>query len=442
MTKEVPMRAFIVSTVVIMCLYQSVQANGRFPSSVSVNFRPGNPTAIYLGATFGLLLSHDDGEGFYWICEENIGYAGTYDPRYRVASDGTIYATTFDGLRVSRDGGCSFQTATAGRPNTDPGYIADVWVDGLDVGSDGAVWVTTAEAGRPNDVYRSTDGAASFSPLGLASPVIWWKGVTVAPENAARAYVTGYQVTQTDPDGGTIAPTVHLYRTDDSGQSWTQLSITSFALGTSPLLLLAAVAPGDGSTLFIRSVRAASLGDVLYRSADAGVTWTQVLTTTDTIRDVVVRASGEVLVATVGGGMSRSTDGGVTFESLASAPQAACLGDRGGTLFACGANWEPDFFTLGRSADASSWSQVLRFVEIKGPLSCPTGTVQRDTCEALQWPPLREQFGIPPGGGVDAAGPPRDSSGCCGAGNGSGPLAPALVVIVGVFARRRRYAPR
>jgi len=433
----------LIGVLLLVVASASVHANGRFPSSVSVHFRPGNANDIYLGTTFGLLVSHDDGAGFYWLCEQNIGYQGTFDPRYRVASDGTIYASTFEGLRVSRDGGCSFQTATADRPNTDPGYIADVWVDGLDVGPDGAVWVTTAEAGRPNDVYRSTDAGVTFAPLGRASPVIWWKDVAVAPGQGGRAYVTGYHVTQTDPDGGTISPTVHLYRTDDSGQNWTQLPITSFTLGTSPLLLIPAVAPGDGSTLFVRSVRAAGLGDRLYRSTDAGLTWAEVLVTTDTIRDVVVRTGGEVLVATVEGGMSRSTDGGQTFQPLASAPKAACLGDRNGTLFACGANWEPDFFTLGRSTDAASWSAVLRFVGIKGPLSCPAGTDQRDVCEALQWPALREQFGIPDEGGVDAPGPPpRDNSGCCGASSSHSSIviAALLVGLLGLRTRRRGTA--
>ena len=55
--------------------------------------------------TFGLLVSHDDGAGFYWVCEQNIGYEGTFDPKYRIGANGDIYATTFEGLRVSRDGG-------------------------------------------------------------------------------------------------------------------------------------------------------------------------------------------------------------------------------------------------------------------------------------------------------------------------------------------------
>ncbi len=417
--------------------------NGRFPTSVSVAVRPGDHQDIYLGVTFGLLLSHDDGAGFYWVCEQNVGYEGTFDPKYRIGANGSIYATTFEGLRVSRDGGCSFTTATAEQAPQSAGYLAGTWVDAIDVGSDGAVWVATAEAGRPNDVYRSTDDATTFTPVGLASSQVWWKSVVVAPSQPRRAYVTGYQVTQTGPDGGPIPPTVHLYRTDDAGAGWSVQPISAFLLGTSPLLLVDEVAPDDPDLVFVRSVRAVPpAGDKLYRSLDGGDTFAEVLTTTDTIRNVVMRADGTVVVATQMGGVHRSTDLGLTFQKISDLPQASCLGDRGDVLLACGANWEPDFFALGRSTDAQSWSKVVRYVEMKGPLSCPVGTMQRDLCEARLWPAIREQFGLPEEPQAD--GPPRDPGGCCGAQPAAGTPALGGLLVLGGLAigsrRRRRRA--
>ncbi len=418
----------------------SAHGNGRFPTSVSVQFRPNNVVDIYLGVTFGLLISHDDGASFYWVCEQNVGYEGTFDPKYRVGTNGSIYATTFEGLRVSRDGGCSFTTATAEQAPQSAGYLAGIWVDAIDVGTDGAVWVATAEAGRPNDIYRSTDDATTFAPLGLASSQIWWKSVVVAPSDARRAYVTGYQVTQTGPDGGSIPPTVHLYRTDDSGANWTMLGLGPFTLGTSPLLLAEEVASDDPQLVFVRSVRAVPpAGDKLYRSTDGGSTFAEVLTTTDTIRNVVMRADGSVLVATQMGGMHRSTDRGQSFEKVSDLPQASCLGDRGDALLVCGANWEPDFFAIGRSTDGQSWTKIFRYVEMDGPLSCPAGTMQRDLCEAKLWPAIREQFGVPEELTPDAA--PPDPGGCCDA--QTSPTTPALggiLVLIGLLVRRRRLA--
>jgi len=423
------------------------EANGRFPSSVSVSFRPQDPDDIYVGVTFGLLLSHDDGAGFHWVCEQNIGYEGTFDPKYRIGDNGDIYATTFEGLRVSRDGGCSFETATAGQDPKSPGFLDGIWIDALDVGTDGAVWVATAESGLANDIYRSTDRANTFRPLGLSSTTVWWKSVAVAPTRPQRAYVSGYQVTQTGPDGGAIPPTVHLHVTDDGGESWSEQGIAPFQLGTSPLILVEEVSPTDPNVVFVRSVRAVPpAGDKLYRSTDGGMTFTEVLTTTDTVRGVVMRADGmTVMVATQMGGVHRSTDGGATFTKISDLPEAACIGDRGDALFACGANWEPDFFALGRSGDAGgTWSRVFRYIEMKGPLSCPVGTVQRDVCEAQLWPAVREQFGI--------SGPPDepdrgDGSGglclCSAGGMSAGQAASGAglaALVAGLLVRRRRRA--
>jgi uncharacterized protein (TIGR03382 family) len=277
----------------------------------------------------------------------------------------------------------------------------------------------------------------TFAPLGLASSTVWWKSVAVAPTNAQRAYVTGYQVTQTGPDGGSIPPTVHLYRTDDAGANWTMLGIGAFSLGTSPLVLVEAVAPDDPQVVFVRSVRAVPpAGDKLYRSADGGENFVEVLTTTDTIRSVVMRADGTVFVATQMGGIHKSTDRGQTFAKVSDLPQAACLRDRGDELFACGANWEPDFFAIGRSVDGAAWSKVFRYVEMKGPVSCPIGTMQRDLCEARLWPAIAETFGVPPVGGETV---PRDPGGCCDA--QAAPVTPAiggLLVAFGLLVRRRK----
>lgn len=434
------MRRLAVLTAAALLVPAAAHANGRFPTSTSVAFRPGNTQDIYLGVTFGLLISHDD-QRFHWVCERNVGYEGTFDPKYRVAADGTIYATTFRGLRVSRDGGCTFETATADQPASDPGYLVNVWVDAIDVGPTGDVWVATAESARPNDIYRSTDGARTFRPTGNQSMQIWWKSLAVADGDARRVYATGYQVTQTAEDGGVIPPTVHLRRTDDAGESWQPLAISAFELSTSPLVLVEAVSPADPDVVFVRSLRAAPPGgDRLYRSEDAGETFTEVLVTTDGIRNVVARAGGEVLVATVMGGLHRSTDGGRTFTSLPGAPQAACLGDRGDQLFACGANWEPDLFALGRSPDGLAWTKVFRFVEMAGPLACPAGTVQHDQCEAVEWPAIREMFGVPAAmdAGIDApANDPPSPKGCCDASDGAPPLV-AIGVAAAVLLRRRR----
>nr|MBA3463453.1 hypothetical protein [Deltaproteobacteria bacterium] len=136
-------------------------ANGRAPLTNGIYLRPGDDRSLYVRTTFGLIISHDDGCTFRWVCEKAIGYGGEFDPKYAIATDGTIFATTFTGLRVSRDNGCTWSTATEAQPAGDPGRIAEMWIDALDISSTGDVWVATAESAKPNDVYRSTDNGVT-----------------------------------------------------------------------------------------------------------------------------------------------------------------------------------------------------------------------------------------------------------------------------------------
>ena len=192
-------------------------ANGRPPLTNGIHFNPSDPHTLYVASTFGLLISHDDGCTMSWICEDNLGYGGVWDPKYSIATDGTIFATTFTGLRVSRDGGCSFTTATDTLAAGDPGRIAGIWIDALDIGPTGDVWVGTAESGAPNDDVRvAHDNGMSFTATGMQSPTIFWKSVKVAPSNMMRVYISGYEVNP---------PTGHVLHTDNGGAAWSAIAV-------------------------------------------------------------------------------------------------------------------------------------------------------------------------------------------------------------------------
>lgn len=409
-------------------------ANGRPPASVSVATRPGGRDVL-VATTFGVLLSKDDGCSFQWMCEQSVGYGGTFDPKYAIGPDGTIYATTFEGLRVSRDGGCTFATATEGVPANAPGALDGIWVDAIDLSPSGDVWLATAESGRYNDVYRSRDSGRTFQPMGLHSAAIWWKSVKIARKDPARIYVTGYQIAGTAPGGGQVPPTAHLRRSDDGGASWRPMPLDGVALAATPVIHVLAIDPADPDVLFLRSSAAVPpTGDKLYRSNDGGATFTEVLTLSGPVLDVAVHGE-RVLVAAGSGGAYESVRGG-PFVAVAGAPHLACFAERGdGGLLACGSNWEPDFFAAGRSKDGRDWQKVLRFAEMTGPLPCPAGTVQHDTCELTMWPSLREQFGAT--GPAPVCAPPDEppvtkaASGCCDGGGGQG--ASALLAGLGLL---------
>ncbi|CAN5283249.1 hypothetical protein BH11MYX1_BH11MYX1_09590 [soil metagenome] len=424
--------------------------NGRAPLTNGIHFQPGDPHSLYVASTFGLLVSHDDCCTMNWVCEGNIGYGGVWDPKYAIASDGTIFATTYEGLRISRDGGCSFTTATSELAAGAPNRIAGIWIDALDIGPSGVVWVGTAESGQPNDIYASRDNGVTFAAAGLMSATIFWKSVRTAPTNLARAYISGYEV---------ATPTAHVMRTDNLGSTWIASPLVGVQFGSTPVVRFIAVDPVNADIAYLISEGANnSVGDRLYRSSDAGMTWTDVLDASTTIKDVVIK-DGVVYVTTlmasgtpIGGPSFKSTDHGATFAAMANEPQLACLGTSpSGELIGCGANWEPDYMAVARSTDSAvTFGKVWRFVELAGPLKCPSGTDEYTMCDQGQWQGLKAQFGasgptcgahIVADSPVSGGDPAPKSGGCC---DSTPAPAGAMWLLIGagyLVTRRRRRAP-
>ena len=198
------------------------------------------------------------------------------------------------------------------------------------------------------------------------------------------------------------------------------------SFGSTPLVYAVGVDHGNPDVVFMSSIGAnPPSGDRLYRSADGGTTWSEVLATTQPIVDVTIEQAGTVLVATLGGGSFQSSSDGTTFAPMTNPPQLAGVGQRGdGAIYGCGANWEPDNKAIAKSTDGITWSKVFRFVELAGPVDCPAGTPEHDTCGS-QWPSVQQQFGAtgptacngePTADNTPA---PKKTGGCCDAGDAS-----------------------
>src|SRR5262245_37842212 len=106
-------RQFALACVALAAAAHPAWANGRPPSTSSIAFRPGHDSDVAAGLTFGLLISHDAGATWAWICETAVGYGGTYDPHYAFSTSGALFASTFDGLKVARDS-CTFSGTSSG----------------------------------------------------------------------------------------------------------------------------------------------------------------------------------------------------------------------------------------------------------------------------------------------------------------------------------------
>jgi photosystem II stability/assembly factor-like uncharacterized protein len=422
------------------------------PAAVDVDFSTAEADFILFDFTHGLALSHDAGATFHWVCEQNIGYTGVYNPDYAIhASDGSIWATTFEGLRVTRDNGCTWETIGGG--------LAGLWIGEVEIGPDGRIWAVTSsgEETVTNDAFVSNDGIEDFAPTGLNHPSVWWRSIRIAPGDGDRIYVTGYVRPLDDGMGGQTDPEAVLYRSINGGTSWQQLPMDDFVLGDIPSLMMYAVSPTDPDQAFAVGVTAVNgIGDILYRTDDGGMNWVEVFRVDDVIDTVAVIGDGRVLVGvdtrtgTTGGVYVNETNGDGTW-TRHETPKSACLRVRpsDGTIFSCGSNGDPDLFALGKLTDWDTWTweKVLRFSEIAGPLECAPGGTQFDICESQVWPVLCVDFGVcePADAGpalIDAgdqpdAGGGDDDPSCCGA---AGPAEAALAMMVLPFLlpRRRR----
>ncbi|HWU90416.1 MAG TPA: sialidase family protein [Kofleriaceae bacterium] len=418
----------------LLALSHEVSANGRAPAVSTINFRRGMDSDIVVGLTFGLVISHDGGATWSWMCELAVGYGGTYDPDYVYSSSGAVFATTFDGLQVMRDG-CNF------RPP-----LGKKFASAVAQGPNGALYYGAADgptATDPGDVkiYRSDDDGLTW-PVS-SSPVTvndWWQSLEVAPSDPNRVYLSGYRFVPNPAGGGKIREFL-LFRSDDAGQSWQPLPTNQLTTMQNSTIEIAGISHTNPDLVFARvKLEDNAISDAIYRSTDAGQTWKRVLGKASAIA-FVVRRSGELLAATQALGAVRSTNNGDTWTDLVGPPHINCLAENGaGEVWACTQNFgtvqgPSDGYGIMKSTDLADWTPVLKFQDIKQPVTCDVGTVQKDRCDTELWCGLCQQLGCQAGRACAsvpvADNPSPGDKGCC---NSAAPAPGALLLILGVGA--------
>jgi hypothetical protein len=444
---------------------RSALGNGRAPSTSSITFQQGSQQGheqnIVAGMTFGVLISHDGGKTWAWMCEDAIGYKGTYDPRYAYTGTGALFATTFNGLKVMRDG-CSFGDTPEGSK----------FVSASTLGPDQAFYYAasqTADAahGVTSDfqVYRSVNDGMTFPnptrPDDPADTNVWWESLMVAPSNAQVVYLSGYRYIP-NPTGGTMRDHL-LYRSDNGGTSWTLLAKTGLALMPNSVIHIVGITRDDARHVYARvELVDNTLSDAIYVSTDSGVSWKEIRRKTAAIGAFVVRAAlnqgkHDLVLGTQALGTEVSHDDGTTWTAVANAPHINCLVENSANeLWACTQNYgfsgiASDDAGIMKTTDLVTWTKVLHYQDLTNAVDCATGTVQHDTC-APMWCTVCMQLGCTAAASYNCPvateaptmmpPPPGKSGGCCDTGaSAGGPLALALSVATIVLRPRRRRAP-
>ena len=386
-------------------------ANGRPAATSTINFQQGHPQNIAAGMTFGLILSSDGGATWKWMCEKAVGYGGMYDPIYSYSSSGALFATTFDGLKVMRDG-CTFDS-------TPPGTT---FVSRDTLGPTGKFYYAAAD---PADVkiYRSSDDGMTFPTSAQPDTNLmdWWDSLVVAPSDPNRVYLSGYLLVAGNPK------VFYLFKSTDGGATFTPMSTENIVTSVESAIDVVGVDPTNPDIVYVKAnLQNGNTGDTVYKSTNGGgvagdaTAWTKILTMSDPFgMAFLVRSNGDLIAATQTSGTMRSTAGAACVDVASCAwavptttpPHINCLQENPATLatthevWACTHNYDSpgipgDGYGIMKTTDFVTWTPVMRFQDIQDVVQCPAGTAQHDQCVAPYmaqpsvWCCLEEQLGI------------------------------------------------
>ncbi len=221
---------------------------------------PGNPKTIYAGTDFCNALKSTDG-GSSWNDISNGLFpcqavtALAIDPSnanivYLGTSPGMGgYENRVNDLFKSTDGGASWTLMNNGLPYVSHpiygwNYYTIVWALAIDPLNPNTIYAGTADG-----IYKSTNGAGTWSPAKNGLPGYGIFSIVIDPQNPQTIYAGGV--------GG-------VYKTTNGGGSWKTIN-KGFA-DSSPWVNALAIDPLNPSTLYAGA-------NGVYKTTDSGTNW-------------------------------------------------------------------------------------------------------------------------------------------------------------------------
>lgn len=387
--------AFFCLGLALLAWPSNAHANGRFPESNAIFFAPNDPDVVLLRTTFGLVSSRDRGKTWDWVCERAVGLAGVEDPMYSLTPDGTMLASTFQGLSISHDKACNWSFVggaldglvfidLASRPSTPGNVVAfSSSYDGQD--DAGIIFFKST-------LFETKDEGKTFAPLPAAiAPSLLGETVDVTPSDPDRIYVSAVR------DPGTTA-TAFLLTSTDHGKTFTENPLPLVQPEHS--VFIAAVDPVNADRLYVRTFSAVDMPSRLLVSDDAGKTFRTILTGQGALLGFALSKDGTKVYA---GGpkdglrVASTSDFGFVQKSTV---EVHCLKLADDGLWTC--STEKSGFVVGLTKDeGATFETKMHFCDIRGPLTCPTGTTTNTECSlggtlstaSPPWPTQRAVLG-------------------------------------------------
>ena len=279
----------------------------------SVAIDPTDSNFLYAGSDGGLFVSRDGGEN--WTAA-----AGVRSRTGSIAVDPSSPSTVF-AIAERRDGGALLRTRNRGETWEPVGNeitclraVRGVAFSGPSTlvvreGSPSTVFVATCAG-----VFRSADDGET-----------WALGSMGIPDRSSSAtFAVGFAeggrlYLGIDPLLGGRFPGPGVLVSDDDGQSWSPSNegLPDFATVTA-----VTVDPLDSRNVYVGVVTrpgpSAPTGQGVFKSTDAGETWSATGLTSTHIDQIAIDTSDpqQILATAMGVALSRSEDGGATWESM------------------------------------------------------------------------------------------------------------------------------
>jgi hypothetical protein len=399
------------------------RANGRFPASNQIVFAPADPRLVVLRSTFGILLSHDAGATWSWLCEDALGLrsVSSEDPSVGITANGSLVAGVSWALETSTDIGCSWALqggALHGKPIVDlsvrrnaPHSIVAVQSQyELDAG-------TPSGWGFATQVFESSDDGANWAPLGVPlDPSVTVATIDTAPGDPHRLYVSGQRWAAAG--GGAEGP-ASLFVSVDDGATWNERPLPALPAdaGTAPPVFIAAVDPGNTDRVYLRTASSVSgQGSTLFLTEDAGRSYRVLLSFGGPMLGFALSPDSTRVYA--GGpedGLWGSTvKNGIPGPFAKISPlHVQCLASSGSELWAC--SDEASGFIAGVSSNGGTcFAPKLHFTEVTTPIACPADAAAAK-CSGQPFQMLCENLGTcpDPDAAPGPAGVPADAASAC-----------------------------
>ena len=256
----------------------------------TIAIAPSDANVIYVGSGEGLHRPDlSTGDGIYKSTDAgrtwshlglrdaqqipNIAVDPKNPNRLFVAALGHPYGPNEErGIYRSTDGGQTFVKVLTKDENTggndvdiDPSnpetVYATMWEERQ------GPWENSVWAGTNGGIFKSVDGGTTWKPLTNGLPVVVQANLAISPANPKRLYaaVAGLDKAGTGADRGAAG----IFRSDDAGETWTRITTDArpagrIGGGDLPMPILH---PKDPDVLIMAST-------VSWKSTDGGKTWT------------------------------------------------------------------------------------------------------------------------------------------------------------------------